>query len=59
MTNLAIENQISLDKNILIVLLENDELNFEINYLMENFCGKVVSERSEMQSALNKRLYVC
>jgi len=55
----GIENQISKDKNILIVLSEKKELHLDISYLIENFCGKVVDSLPEAQSAIGKRLYIC
>lgn len=55
----GIENQISKDKNILIALPENNDLNFELNYLIENFCGKVVNVLPEVEATIGKRLYIC
>lgn len=55
-----IENKISKDKNILIVLQENVELNSELHYLSQNFCGEVVKKLSEVKDSFsNKRIYVC
>lgn len=55
-----IENKISKDKNILIVLQENVELNSELHYLSQNFCGEVVKTLSEVKDSFsNKRIYVC
>lgn len=59
MTTVGIENQISKSKNILIVLLDDESLNAEIKYTIDNFCGKVVSSLSEMDSTTGKRLYIC
>ncbi|MFD2286649.1 hypothetical protein GJU39_19545 [Pedobacter petrophilus] len=53
------ENQISKDKNILIVLFEKKELHLDISYLIENFCGKVVNSLPEAPSTIGKRLYIC
>lgn len=54
-----IENQISKDKNILIVLFEKKELHHDINHLIENFCGMVVNALPEVQTAIEKRCYIC
>ncbi|TPG39924.1 hypothetical protein [Flavobacterium pectinovorum] len=60
MSTSNIENKISKDKNILIVLQENIELNSELHYLTENFCGSVVKNLSEIQTSLSdKRIYAC
>lgn len=60
MSTSNIENKISKDRNILIVLQENIELNSELHYLTENFCGSVVKNLSEIQTSLSdKRIYVC
>ncbi|QIL42076.1 hypothetical protein G7074_24095 [Pedobacter sp. HDW13] len=55
----GIENQISKDKNILLVLFERRELHLEISDLIDNFCGKVVNTVPEVQTTIGKRLYVC
>lgn len=55
-----IENKISKNRNILIVLQENIELNSELHYLTENFCGSVIKDFSEIKLSLGeKRIYVC
>lgn len=36
------ENKIIKGKNILIVLQKTEEMNSEVHYLTENFCGTVV-----------------
>lgn len=55
------ENKISKSKNVLWVLHDNgDKISDEFQYLMDNFCGKVVRNLSEIQQPLNrKRIYVC
>lgn len=52
------ENVIATDKNILIVLLEDEALNAETRYLAGNFCGRVVNSFSEA-GLTGKRIYVC
>lgn len=56
-----IENKITKSKNILFVLSNNEDvLSEELQYLMGNFCGKVVSSLSEIQEPFSsKRIYVC
>ncbi len=56
-----IENQISLDKNILVVLLDTKDRDSELTYLIENFCGKVVEKLPDANTLLgsNKKVYVC
>lgn len=52
------ENVISKDKNILVVLQE--EINSEMQDLINRFCGKVVKNFSDVQTnAADKRIYVC
>lgn len=54
------ENKISKDKNVLVVLQGDTEVDSEIRHLMNNFCGKVVNSFSEIQPSTNgKKLYVC
>lgn len=58
MNTAQIENQISKDKNILVVLQE--EINSETRDLMNRFCGKVVTSFAAMQASPgDKRIYVC
>lgn len=55
-----LENNISKDKNFLVVLQENTEIPLELQYLINNFCGKVVYNFSEIQTNLsNKQIYIC
>ncbi|MEN2415217.1 hypothetical protein [Flavobacterium mesophilum] len=52
------ENNISKDKNILVVLGENE--NKETQYVTDNFCGIVVKNFSEIPfSTENKKIYIC
>ncbi|MFK7905271.1 MAG: hypothetical protein AB8B69_09110 [Chitinophagales bacterium] len=55
------ENKISKSKNVLFVLSENgDNPSDELQYLIANFCGKVVRNLSEIQKPLGeKKIYVC
>ena len=54
------DNRITKDKNILVVLVGNGAINAELNYLIENFCGNVVYDFSEIPSISDgKRVYVC
>lgn len=59
MITVDIENQISKSKNILVVLLDDEALNTEIIYTINNFCGKVVNALSDVDSTTGKRLYIC
>lgn len=55
-----IENRIAKDKNILVVLQNNQEETPDLQYTIENFCGTVVKNLSEIQAPLdNKKIYVC
>jgi hypothetical protein len=55
-----IENRISKDKNILVVLEKNKQETAELLYTIENFCGTVVKSFSEIQTPFdNKKIYVC
>jgi hypothetical protein len=54
------ENRISRDKNVLVVLLEEREINAVTRDLMDRFCGKVASSISEIEAKpVDKRIYVC
>lgn len=58
MSTLKIENEISKDKNTLVVLLE--EINAETRDLMNRFCGKVVSSFAEIKANPgDRKIYVC
>ncbi|RKR10762.1 hypothetical protein C8C83_2449 [Flavobacterium sp. 90] len=60
MTSSPLENRISKDKNILIILHENVTITSELQYLIDNFCGIVVNNLSEIKISLdNKKIYVC
>jgi hypothetical protein len=55
-----IENKISKDKNILVVLQKNQQETAELQHTIENFCGTVVKSFAEIQIPLhNKKIYVC
>jgi hypothetical protein len=55
-----IENRIAKDKNILFVLQNNQQDQADLQYTIENFCGTVVKNLSEIQAPLdNKKIYVC
>lgn len=55
-----IENKISKDRNVLVVLQNDSEIDSEIRYLINNFCGMVVSSFSQIKPGLSsKRVYVC
>lgn len=59
-TTSPIENRISKDKNILLVLQDDRETNAELDKLVDKFCGKVVTSLSEDQANRSDiRLYVC
>lgn len=51
------ENKISKDKNILIVLQDSSEISSELKYLIDTFCGQIVSSLSGIES--KKKIYVC
>lgn len=60
MEAVGIENRISKDKNILIVLEKNELQAPELLYTIENFCGTIVKSFSEIETPLdNKKIYVC
>jgi hypothetical protein len=53
------ENTISKAKNILLVLSDNQD-NKELSYLIQNFCGTVVKNLSEIHTDLSQqRIYIC
>lgn len=51
------ENKISKDKNVLIVLNKNQEINSELQYLIDHFCGTVFYNANTDLN--NKKIYVC
>ncbi|GGG04378.1 hypothetical protein GCM10011344_00920 [Dokdonia pacifica] len=54
------ENNISKDKNILLILSDTKDQTGNLQYLTENFCGIIVQSFSEIQTSLDHaRLYVC
>jgi hypothetical protein len=60
MKTLPSENSISKDKNVLIVLKPKEDIDSELGYLIEKFCGRVVNNLSDKNTILNgKRIYVC
>lgn len=60
MNTSQVENKISTNKNVLIVLQDDTERSAETNYLINTFCGKVVNSFSEVQRDQgDRRIYVC
>ena len=60
MNTSQIENEISKDKNVLVVLQEDGQINSETHDLIDRFCGKVVNSFSAIQTVPgDKRIYVC
>ncbi|MES2617950.1 MAG: hypothetical protein V4613_08725 [Bacteroidota bacterium] len=54
------ENQITKEKNILVVLQNDGEENLDLQYLIQNFCGKVVNSLSEIEGIQNDiKIYAC
>ncbi|OJJ15427.1 hypothetical protein BKI52_39110 [marine bacterium AO1-C] len=53
------ENKISKDKNVLITLPYEGSNLAELEYLIENFCGTVATELSEISEPDHKQVYVC
>ena len=54
------ENKISRDKNVLVILLEESEINAATRDLIDRFCGQVVSSFSEIDAQSgDKKIYVC
>ena len=55
-----LENRITKDKNILIVLNESEDNTAELQYLMDHFCGKVIKNLSEIKNIQSDlKIYVC
>ncbi|MGE8434734.1 hypothetical protein [Chryseobacterium joostei] len=60
MTTLPFENKISKDKNVLVVLQNDNTINSELQYLIENFCGLVINNLSDTEIEFSsKNIYVC
>lgn len=60
MNTSEVENSISKDKNVLVVLQEDGEINSETRDLIDRFCGKVANSFSDIQATPgDKRIYVC
>jgi hypothetical protein len=60
MNTSQIENKISKDKNVLVVLQGDSDINPDTRYLMDKFCGEVVNSFSEIQDRPGeRRIYVC
>ena len=57
MSNNSEENRIAKDKNVLIVLNNHQEINEELQYLIDNFCGIVVYDLNADFN--NKKIYIC
>lgn len=54
------ENQISKDKNVLIIFNRHKKNNTELQYLIDNFCGKVINNLSEIKDIQNDiKIYGC
>lgn len=54
------ENKISQEKNILLVLLNQEETSKELKEVTEQFCGQVIYKISEIpQDLKDKQVYVC
>ncbi|PWN61203.1 hypothetical protein [Chryseobacterium viscerum] len=61
MTILPFENKITHDKNILVVLQHDKDINPELQYLIDHFCGSVVNRFSDINSknVSSKKIYIC
>ena len=58
MNKFDFENSISKDKNYLLNLSEGNNHSNDFTYLLENFCGTVIKNISEINTAKRNRLYV-
>lgn len=56
---MSTENQISKSKNALLILPSAKGENSELNYLKENFCGKILENLSDIQHSNGLKIYVC
>lgn len=55
-----IENKITKDENVLLVLQNTRDESNELEYLIQNFCGSVMEDLPETLADLaHKRIYVC
>lgn len=55
-----LENQISKNKNLLIIFPYAPEIRSEIEYLNQHFCGVVISSNTEMPDVSSvKQIYLC
>ena len=55
-----LENQISKEKNILVNLSKDREANSELQYLIANFCGKVINNLPKIEEIQNEiKIYGC
>ncbi|REC61646.1 hypothetical protein DRF65_14435 [Chryseobacterium pennae] len=60
MTTLPFENKITKDKNVLVILQNNENINSELQYLINNFCGLVINTFSDTAIDFsNKKIYAC
>lgn len=59
MIKTEIENNISTDKSILVVLTDSQDRHAEIKYLIENFCGKVIYTISDVDEKADNIFYIC
>lgn len=57
MNTLPTENKITKDKNILVVLQNAKDINPELQYLINHFCGSVINEISN--NVKEGKIYVC
>jgi hypothetical protein len=57
MNNHSEENKISKDKNVLVVLNNSQEINAELQYIIDHFCGTVVHELSPELD--HQKIYIC
>ncbi len=57
MHNNSEENKIAKDKNILVVLNNRQEINQELQYLIDHFCGTVVDDLNA--DFKGKKIYIC
>lgn len=59
MTTLPFENRISKNKNLLVVLQNNENISSELQYLIDHFCGRVTHSLSDSDIDFgNKNMYV-